>query len=52
MDEEDEQQESDLLPTTFEKELFELVNDYAKRGVSKPNIIRKLVWVIGSVKMS
>lgn len=40
------------LANEFESELFKLVNLYASKGLSKPDSIRKLKWVLGSSEMS
>jgi len=50
--------ESDSLPcvsgisTDFEKDLFKLINSYAKEGLSKGHTVGRLEWVLGSVKKS
>lgn len=44
--------ESKELANSFEKELFKLVNSYAKKGLEKPDLIRKLKWVLESSQMS
>ncbi|MHA1213303.1 MAG: hypothetical protein ACTSSH_12710 [Candidatus Heimdallarchaeota archaeon] len=36
----------------FEKELFELINAYCKKGLKKPDLVKKMEWVLGSCKMS
>jgi hypothetical protein len=36
----------------FEKELFELINGYCKKGLKKPELVKKMEWVLGSCKMS
>lgn len=36
----------------FEKELFALVNKSIKEGLEKPDLLRKLEWVLGSCKKS
>ena len=36
----------------FEKDLFKLVNDYCKQGLKKPDLVKKMEWVLGSCKMS
>ncbi|MCH8067821.1 MAG: hypothetical protein IID16_00910 [Candidatus Marinimicrobia bacterium] len=38
------------ISTDLEKDLFVLVNKYAKAGLSKPHIVARLEWVLGSVK--
>ena len=40
------------ISTDFEKDLFILVNKYAKSGLSKPHTVSRLEWVLGSVKKS
>ena len=44
--------ESKELSNVFEKDLFSLVNSYAKKGLEKPDLIRKLKYVLGSAEMS
>jgi len=36
----------------FEKDLFKLVNDYCNQGLKKPDLVKKIEWVLGSCKMS
>jgi len=36
----------------FEKDLFKLINNYCKNGFKKPELVRKIEWVLGSCKMS
>ena len=36
----------------FEKDLFKLVNIYSKQGLAKPDLIKKMEWVLGNCKMS
>lgn len=40
------------LPNEFEKDLFKLVNYYAKKGLEKPDLIRKIKYVLGSAEIS
>ena len=40
------------LANHFESELFKLVNAYASKGLQKPDLIRKLKWVLGSAELS
>lgn len=44
--------ESKEIANAFEKELFTLVNSYAKKGLEKPDLIRKLKYVLGSAEIS
>lgn len=44
--------ESKELSNVFEKDLFSLVNSYAKKGLEKPDLIRKLKYVLGSAEIS
>ena len=41
-----------MIENKFEKELFALVNSYCEQGLKKPDLIRKIEWVLGSCKMS
>ena len=34
----------------FEKDLFNLVNKYCKQGLSKPDLVKKMEWVLGIAK--
>ena len=36
----------------FEKDLFKLINNYCKNGLKKPELVKKMEWVLGSCKMS
>ena len=36
----------------FEKDLFELIHNYCKNGLKKPELVKKMEWVLGSCKMS
>ena len=36
----------------FEQDLFKLINNYCKNGLSKPDLVRKMEWVTGNCKMS
>jgi len=36
----------------FEKDLFKLINNYCKEGLQKPDLVKKMEWVLGSCKMS
>ena len=40
------------ISTDLEKDLFVLINKYAKAGLSKPHTVARLEWVLGSVKKS
>ena len=40
------------LAKEFEKVLFEVINKYINDGLKKPDLIRKLEWVLGSCKLS
>lgn len=45
-------QEFNSLPNEFEKDLFDLINGYCKKGLKKPDLVKKMEWVLGSCKMS
>jgi hypothetical protein len=36
----------------FEKDVFELINKYCKEGLKKPDLVRKMEWILGGCKMS
>ena len=36
----------------FEKDLFKLINNYCKNGLKKPELVKKMEWVLGSCKIS
>lgn len=36
----------------FEKDLFKLINRYCKEGLQKPDLVKKMEWVLGNCKMS
>ena len=36
----------------FEKDLFKLIHNYCKNGLKKPELVKKMEWVLGSCKMS
>ena len=36
----------------FEKDLFKLINKYTDKGLKKPDLVKKMEWVLGSCKMS
>ena len=36
----------------FEKELFELINKYTKKGLQKPDLVSKMKYVTKSCEMS
>jgi hypothetical protein len=36
----------------FEKDLFKLINNYCENGLKKPELVKKMEWVLGSCKMS
>ena len=40
------------ISTDLEKDLFVLINKYAKAGLDKPHAVARLEWVLGSVKKS
>lgn len=40
------------ISTDLEKDIFVLINKYAKAGLSKPHTVARLEWVLGSVKKS
>jgi len=39
-------------PNDFEKELFNLVNNYCNKGLKKSDLVKKIEWVLGSCKVS
>lgn len=41
-----------FLKQKFEKDLFKLINDYCKQGLKKPDLIKKMEWVLGNCKYS
>lgn len=38
--------------TDFESDMFDLINNYCKQGLKKPELVKKMEWVLGSCKMS
>tara|TARA_R110000851_G_scaffold68979_1_gene154697 strand:- start:1360 stop:1845 length:486 start_codon:yes stop_codon:yes gene_type:complete len=36
----------------FEKDLFKLINKYCSDGLKKPDLVKKMEWVLGNCKMS
>lgn len=36
----------------FEEDTFKLINAYVNEGLSKPDLVRKMKWIIGSCEMS
>ena len=45
-------EETEDLARDFEKTLFITVNAYVKKGLKKPDLIKKLEWVTVSAKFS
>jgi len=41
-----------MIANEFEQELFKLINSYCDKGLSKPRLVNKMEWVLGSCRMS
>jgi len=41
-----------MLANDFEKDLFRLINKYCKRGLKKPDLVKKMEWATGNCRCS